>query len=145
MALTANRKLDEKLYPPVEYGYLVQSGAQVFRGSIAAICSDFTIIPAGSVGTPVAVAIVGICERQMNNAPLAVGAPVSSLFGPGPVRTRRGSFQLPFDAPPPASAIGTPVYAIDDQTVSLSSSAGAHLQCGVLEGFDEHGNPWVKF
>ena len=152
MALVADRKLDAREYPPVEYGYLVQANARVFRGSIVAICSDFTIIPAGSVGTPAAVAIVGIAERQLANVPGAQlpGGIQSSLNAPGAVRCRRGTFQVPFDALPPASAIGSPVYAVDDQTVSLSNGAtgggaATHLQCGTLEGFDQVGNPWVKF
>ena len=142
MALTADRKLDLREYPPVEYGYQVQVGARVFRGSIVAICSDFTLIPAGTVGTPAAVALVGIAERQEANTP-GVGIP-SSLNAPIAVRCRRGSFQLPFDVAPPASAINAPVYAVDDQTVSLSNNGGARLQLGTLEGFDQNGNPWVK-
>ena len=141
MALSADRKLDHREYGPVEYGYPVQSGFTVYRGSIVAICSDKTIIPAGAVGTPVAVACVGIAERQASN--IANAGIINSLNAPGAVRCRRGSFQVPFDAAPPASAIGSPVYAIDDQTVTLTQ--GAHLQCGTLEGFDAVGNPWVKF
>ena len=149
MALAADRKLDHRASYPSEYGYLVQSGAHVFRGSIVAICSDFTLIPAGTVGTPVAVAVVGIAERQMTGGNPATGAPVSSLNAPVAVRCRRGPFLLPFDTPPPASAIGAAVYAVDDQTVSLSNGAtgggaATHLQLGTLEGFDERGNPWVK-
>jgi hypothetical protein len=143
MALLADRKLDHRDHPPVEYGYSVQSGAQVWRGSIVAICSDFTLIPAGTTGSPAAVAIVGIAEHQQSN-PVSPGIAFASLQGPQRIRCRRGSFKLPFDTAPPASAINTPVYAVDDQTVSLSSSSGARLQVGVLEGFDETGNPWVK-
>ena len=150
MALAADRKLDHRQSLPVEYGYLVQSGAHVFRGSIVALCSDFTLIPAGTVGTPAAVAVVGISERQMVGGNPATGAPVSSLNAPVAIRCRKGSFQVPFDVAPPAAAIGAPVYAVDDQTVSLSNGAvgggaATHLQCGTLEGFDELGNPWVKF
>ena len=95
------------------------------------------------VGTPAAVVLVGIAERQMSNIPTA--GITSSLNAPGTyIRCRRGSFALPFDVAPPAAAIGTPVYAVDDQTVSLSSNSGARLQLGVLEGFDEKLNPWVK-
>ena len=68
----------------------------------------------------------------------------SSLRQAMAVRCRRGTFKLPFDVPPGAASINAPVYAVDDQTVSLSSNGGAHLQCGLLEGFDEKGNPWVK-
>ena len=142
MALSADRKLDVRQAVPVEYGYPVQSGAKVYRGSIVALCSDLTLVPAGTVGTPAAVVIAGIAEQQMANMPNT--GIISSLNTPVAVRCRRGSFQLPFDVTPPASAINTPVYAIDDQTVSLSSGGGAHLQIGVLEGFDERGNPWVK-
>ena len=143
MALSADRKLDYREYGTVEYGYLVQANFTVFRGSIVAICSDKTIIPAGATGSPAAVAIVGIAERQASN--ITTTGIASSINNPGPVRCRRGSFQVPFDAAPPASAIGAVVYAVDDQTVSLSSASGAHLACGTLEGFDQAGNPWVKF
>jgi hypothetical protein len=148
MALSADRKLDSRTTWPVEYGYLVAPGSIVYRGSIAAITAAFTIVPAGGPGAEV---IVGISERQMNGTPPAQGAPVSGLQPTTPiyVKCRKGSFMLPFDAAPPASAIGTPVYAIDDQTVSLSNGAvgggaATRLQCGVLEGFDQAGNPWVR-
>lgn len=149
MALSADRIVNHRQSIPVEYGYMVQAGAHVYRGSIVALCSDYTLIPAGSVGAPVAVAIVGIAARQQIGGPPPVGAVQSSLNSQTAVKCRKGSFQLPFDAPPPASAIGTPVYAIDDQTVSLSNGASGggaatHLQVGVLEGFDERGNPWTK-
>jgi hypothetical protein len=144
MALSADRKLDYREYGTVEYGYLVQQGFTVFRGSIVAICSDKTIIPNGAAGSPAAVAVVGIAERQASN--ITTAGITSSLNNPaGYVRCRRGSFQVPFDTAPPASAIGATVYAIDDQTVSLSSASGAHLPCGVLEGFDQAGNPWTRF
>ncbi len=151
--LSADRKLDHRQSLPVEYGYYVQGGAHVFRGSIVALCSDFTLIPNGAAqpaGSAPPVVIVGISERQMVGGNPSTGAPVSSLNAPVAIRCRRGSYQVPFDAPPPAAAINTPVFAIDDQTVSLSNGAvaggpPAHLQCGVLEGFDELGNPWVKF
>ena len=139
MALSADRKLDVREKVPVEFGYYVGSGFVVYRGSIVQIRADFTIVPAGSAGGLVS---VGIAERMQDNT--AYTGFTSSLRQPMAVRCRRGSWQLPFDAAPGAASIGAAVYAIDDQTVSLSSNSGAHLQCGLLEGFDERGNPWVK-
>ncbi len=139
MALSADRKLDVREKVPVEFGYYVGAGFIVYRGSIVAIRADFTIVPAGSAG---ALVNVGIAERMQSNLP-PTGF-TSSLQAPMAVRCRRGSWQLPFDVVPVAANIGAAVYAIDDQTVSLSSNSGAHLQCGVLEGFDERFNPWVR-
>jgi hypothetical protein len=143
MALTADRLLQFRTSAPRQtYAYSVQAGFKIWRGSIVAICGDETIVPAGATGAnPAIVKIVGIASHQQDNTSSQVPSPWS---GSAPVEIYRGVYQLPFDTAPTGANEGAAVYAIDDQTVSLSSSSGARLQVGTLDGFDELGNPYVS-
>ena len=141
MALAADAVILYRQGPsPNEFSYLVQSGQRVFRGSIVAPCADGTIAPNGAGTTPEA--IVGLAEVYQDQTGVA-GAVPSALSQTGRrVRCKRGTFQLPFDVAPTAANINAAVYAIDDQTVTLT--AGSHLRAGTLVGFDENGAPWVQ-
>ncbi|GAB0119474.1 hypothetical protein [Acidisoma sp. 7E03] len=142
MALAADRVLDFRAVAPHgRYGYAVQAGFKVYRGSIVALCGDKTIVPAGAASpNPAAVKVVGVASHQQDNTS---GALPGAWSGSGLVEVYRGWIALPFDAAPAGTNIGAPVYAVDDQTVSLSSSSNTRLQVGVLDGFDELGNPIV--
>jgi hypothetical protein len=141
LALAADRVLLVKQTQLAEFSYPVQTGARVFRGSIVALCSDGTIVPAGDgAASPGAVAIAGIAEHVQDNT--ASPTLPSGQSGPGRVRCRRGCFALPFDTAPTAANFKAAVYAVDDQTVTLTASG--HLAVGTLAGFDENGVPWVQ-
>jgi len=155
MALNADRALVRLAGPRVpEFANSVAAGFVVYRGSIVSLLSDGTIIPAG-MATPAGVTVVGnpgISSRYQNN--LSSQNIVGDNYGPGPVRVERGSWGLPFDAAPSWANFGASVYAIDDQTVSLSDGsspasgntpavAATRLKIGVLAGFDERGTPFV--
>jgi len=140
MALVADRALDRLATPSrtPEFGGTVASGYTLYRGSIAVVCADGTLVPAGSANTPSAmVAVLGIAEHQQINTANFPG--IGSFVGGGTsVKCERGSFALPFDAAPTWANFGAPVYAVDDQTVSLTqtpSGGSARLQVGVLIGF----------
>lgn len=141
--LTADRALLRRVGWENEFAYQVQAGSKVFRGSIVALCLDLTIVPAGSANTGAAQQAVAGVAAEFHDA---TGAGLPNEFAqPGRyVACLRGLFLLPFDAAPTAAAIHQPVYALDDQTVTLSQgTAPAHLQVGTLFGFDERGQPWV--
>jgi len=150
MALSADRALDRLATSPrtPEFGGTVAAGFTVYRGSIAVVCADGTIVPAGSVNTPATmVAVLGIAEHQQINAANfpGVGAFVG---GSNPVKCEKGAWALPFDTAPTWANLNAPVYAIDDQTVSLTetpSGGSARLQVGTLIGFDfSTGTPYVE-
>jgi len=150
MPLNADRTLVQKAAPVgPEFGHSVAAGYVVYRGSICAVCSDGTIVPAGSAAPngETLVAIVGLAQRMQNNLP---NQPVvGEQFGPGPVWVVRGTWGLPFaDAAPTWANFGQPVYAVDDQSVSLTetpSGGTARLQVGTFAGLDLDGNPFVTF
>ncbi|GAB6968393.1 hypothetical protein JCM25156A_24310 [Komagataeibacter kakiaceti JCM 25156] len=53
---------------------------------------------------------------------------------------------MPFDTAPTWANVGATVYAIDDETVSLTETpegGTARLQVGTLSGLDENGVPFV--
>ena len=143
MALTAGRLLPYRDgdYAP-EFAYPVQAGARVYRGSMVVLCSDGTLIPNGAApaGGATVVDFAGIAEHVQDNTGL--GTYPSGLSGPGSVRCRHGVFALPFDAAPTFTNVGSVVYGIDDQTVTLT--AGTHQAVGKLVGIDQYGTPWVQ-
>lgn len=144
MALSADRKIDWRLSPRrIGFAYPVAAGYRVFRNSLVTILQNGTLVPAGTASPPSpAVRVEGLAEHMQDNTATGTMLP-PEIAGPAPVLCNKGSFALPFDVAPTAAALGAPVYAIDDQTVSLSSNSGARLQAGVLDGFDTNGTPYV--
>lgn len=160
MALKADRIVAEKVVPHApEFGHGVAAGFRVYRGGIVAVCADGTIVPAGATGTPSQpVAIAGLARQFKDNGP---GASVlnGDMAGPHPIWVKKGCYALPFDAVPTWANVGQPVYAVDDETVSLSSgeksapasgesssassAASTRLQVGTLAGFELDGTPYV--
>ncbi|OUI98099.1 hypothetical protein [Acetobacter cibinongensis] len=127
------------------FGGNVAAGFAVKRGSIAAFCQDGTLVPAGSANTPSAiVAIGGICGHGQDNT--GTSNTYGATTGPGPVDMLNGCWALPFDAAPTWADKGKPVYAVDDETVSLTeapASGTARLQVGTLAGLETDGTPYV--
>lgn len=161
MALHSDRIVDEKAVPHApEFGHSVAAGFRVYRGSIVAVCADGTIVPAGSTGTPSQpVAIVGLARQFKDNSP-AASVLNGDMAGPHPIWVKKGCYALPFSETQPTWAnVGHPVYAVDDETVSLSSggtaapasgesssassAAPTRLQVGTLSGFELDGTPYV--
>lgn len=143
MPLAADVGVLYRLGPtPNEFGYLVQPGQRVFRGSVVALCADGTICPAGSATANAPVAIVGLAQVYQDQTG-AAGAIPSALSQSGRrVHCRRGTVQLPFDVAPTAANVNAAVYAVDDATLTLTATG--HLRAGTLVGFDEAGLPWVQ-
>lgn len=160
MALTRDRGLPEKQVPhAAEFGHSVAAGFRVYRGSIVAVCQDGTIVPAGTTAatpSPV-VAIAGIARQLKDNTAIDSVVQGNSV-GDHPISVKKGCFSLPFDVVPTWGDVGKPVYAVDDETVSLSSggtSAAAstgsgsapapstRLQVGTLAGLEPDGTPFV--
>ena len=146
--LTADRTLLRKMGPRrAMFAGPVAAGAALFRGSIAAVCPDGTLVPAGTQSPLFApVAILGIAKHQQlsTSGGLVTGDFVGSSTA---VECETGCFALPFDTAPSWANKGQPVYAVDDQTVSLTqtpSGGTARLQVGVLAGLDVDGTPYVE-
>lgn len=144
--LTTDRVLDQKQCStgPV-FGGSVANGFAVKKGSIAGICQDGTIVPAGTANPPTPiVAIGGICDRGQDNT--GTSNTYGASTGPGPVDMLNGCWALPFDVAPTWAAKGKPVYAVDDETVSLTETpdgGAARLQVGTLAGLETNGTPYV--
>lgn len=149
MALNRDRALDEmKAAIGPEFGHATAVGFRVYRGSIVAVCQDGTILPAASANPPSPmVAIAGVCRDFRDNTGSAI---VADMVGDEPVQVMRRTFALPFDVAPTWANVGAPVYAVDDETVTLTENAGTEaapvnrLQVGTLVGFDLSGTPYVK-
>lgn len=162
MALNRDRTVDEKAVPHApEFGHGVAAGFRVYRGSIVAVCAGGTIVPAGSTGIPSQpVAIVGLA-RQFKDNSQAGSVLNGDMAGPHPIWVKKGCYALPFDTAPTWADLGKPVYAVDDESVSLSAGGAApvvsggtasepastasstRLQVGTLAGLELDGTPYV--
>ncbi|MCX5497320.1 hypothetical protein OSH11_21665 [Kaistia dalseonensis] len=115
------------------YGYPVKAATRIFARTLVAVTATGLAVPAGTVG---AVAVVGVAGHHADNR-----------LGPdadGKIRVDREVFTFAFAGTAPTFAnIGSPVYAVDDNTVSLDSSSGTRLKAGTLDGIED-GTPWVR-
>ncbi|KXV50541.1 hypothetical protein AD945_01800 [Gluconobacter albidus] len=148
MALQSDRILVRADGPRLRpFGLVVATGQTVFRGSIAIVFSDGTIAPAGTAtpsGLTVAPQTAGIATHFQSN--VANPQVMSGQYGPAPVELDRGTYALPFDTAPTWDKLGSPVYAVDDETVSLTetpSGGSARTLVGTFAGLDETGTPFV--
>lgn len=144
--LTDDRALDRMAcgHSP-EFAHPVAAACRVYRGSIVALCQDGTIVQAGTDAPPSPiVAIEGVAQYGQDNS--GTSNVYGANSGPGLVPVRRGAWALPFDVAPTAANKGAAVYAVDDETVSLTetpASGPARLQVGTLTGIDSTGTPWT--
>lgn len=134
--LAADRVIPErKIAPGPEFPHMVAAGFRLFRNSITAVCADGTVVPAGSATT------------QYDNTG-AAGLVPDIDTAPG-VWIRKGCWALPFDVAPTWANVNAPVYAVDDETVTLTENAGTEaapanrLQVGTLAGLESDGTPYV--
>lgn len=146
MALTKDRVLPEKkISHAPEFPLTVAAGTRVFRGSICLVCQDGTVVAAGTAAPPSpVVACAGIARHAQDNT--GTSTVMSAQTGPGPLWCEKSCFGLPFDAPPTWANIKQPVYAVDDETVSLTetpASGAARIQVGTLAGLEADGTAYV--
>ncbi|NLI28412.1 MAG: hypothetical protein GX413_13730 [Acetobacter sp.] len=145
MALEKDAVLLEKRVPHgPEFPHQVADGVKLYRGSIVVVCQDGSLVlPQTATPASPAVAIVGLSDRQIDNSGSGLAPAIGDL---PPCSPRKGCFAIPFDAAPTWADYGKAVYAVDDETVSLTQTpdgGSARLQVGTIAGFDEAGNAFV--
>ncbi|ATJ89421.1 hypothetical protein HK16_10655 [Acetobacter senegalensis] len=146
MALSKDRTLPEKKVSHApEFALSVAAGFRVFRGSICIVCQDGSVVPAGTAAPPSpAVASAGIARHAQDNT--GTSTVMSAQVGSGPIWCEKSCFGLPFDEAPTWADVGKPVFAVDDETVSLTetpASGAARLQVGTLSGLEADGTAYV--
>jgi hypothetical protein len=118
-----------------EFGYAPTSGVVIYRGALLGLTAAGTVQPLQASGS---VAFAGLADRASNTA----GQPVVQSYVIG----LKGTWSLTVPGVTQAN-IGTylnvPVYATDDNTLTLSSNSGANLQIGTVAGID-NGQTYVN-
>lgn len=110
------------------FGYPVKAGVRFFGRGLVALTAMGLAVPAGHAE---AVVVVGSAELHLDNRDGADGdLHVNAL------RDVRG---FEFTATP--ADIGKPVYAVDDETITLDDTGG-RLKAGVVVGLGD-GLTWV--
>ncbi len=106
------------------YGYPVSAGTRLYKKALVAILAGGFAVPAGTAG---AVSVVGVAENAVDNR--------EGIDGDQRVRAVKSTFPFAFDVAPTFADIDKPVYAVDDDTVSLDGTG--KLKCGVLDGIED--------
>jgi len=115
------------------YGYGVKAVTIIYARTIVALTAGGLAVPAGHAD---AVVIAGVAKHHADNR--------DGFDGDGVLPVMKGdAYPFAFDAAPAYADIGKPVYAIDDNTVSLSDSGGTRLLAGTLDGI-EGGTAWTR-
>ena len=137
MALTAGRKIQER--PDKQYGWPLAAGATVQQGSLAMLVAG-AIAPAAPQATSAAAAavlVVGVVARV---------APPAPAHPPPVLPLRKGTFLFANSPGADAitlSAVGQPAYAVDDETVALTSSSSLRPRAGTIVDVESDG-VWVR-
>lgn len=114
----------------------VKANALIFVGAMVAIDATGFAVPAAAVA---ALRVIGRADQRADNTGGADGALR--------IRTHRGVFRYGNSAAADLIGlkdIGQPCYAVDDQTVALTSNSGARPQAGTIFDVDADG-VWVRF
>lgn len=109
------------------FGYPVKAGIRFFGRALIALTASGFAVP---VGHAEAVAFVGIANEGVDNRDGTDGASHVTVY-----RDVRG---FNFAATP--SDLNKPVYATDDETLTLDATTG--LRVGIITGMDD-GRVWV--
>lgn len=133
MALTSDRNTKSKSIEQ-SISYPVKGATKIFDGSIVAVVAGYAVPAADAAGAKV----VGIADWRADNTDGADGAIR--------VRVRRGVFLLkndPGGGAIVAANIGSFVYVLDDQTVSMTAGTNSVAAGEALE-LDPDGGVWVQ-
>ena len=135
VALTADRNTPARRgvdrEPPVKAGAVIYAG-----GMVAIDASGWAVAET----TAVNLKVIGRAEQRADNS--------AGANGDRRVRVGGGTYCYANSASADLIArkdIGSPCYAVDDQTVALTSGSSTRSVAGMIFDVDDGGGVWVKF
>lgn len=134
MVLTASRKVPEK--EGSRFNYPVAASAVIYKGALVAINTAGDLVPATASAT---LRVVGVARDTADNTGGAAGA-IRCEVKTGIFRFNNSTAG---EAVTEALALSHPVYAVDDETVSLTDNAGVRPIAGICTSVDSSG-VWVR-
>ncbi len=149
-ALTSDRNTQERLVETFDLP--IHAGVIIFRGALVAMNAAGEALRPQDAG---ATQIVGVAQTgSADFIPAGSSAPgqfpSGGLVGAGPAPTVRVRRKKAFAFVNSAGAdlitaanFGATAYAVDDQTVALTSNSGARLAAGIIRAVDQFG-VWVE-
>lgn len=129
-ALGAGRVTPEWVPNTIIRSYKMKANTQIWEGGIVAVGSDGYAVPGATSTSQVT---VGIAQESKLSG---------SSDGDTLILVHVGVFYVPTDATFDVTAIGSAVYTVNDQQVSLTGT-GRSL-AGVVEAVDGTANAWVR-
>lgn len=137
MALSAGRKIEERLGRDLSYP--VAAGVQIWQGGLVML--DTGVAKPAATGGNSTIAshyvVVGIADASVLGG---------AADGAVRVPLRRGWFKFKNSGGGDAivlSNVGAPCYAVDDQTVALTSNTNVRAKAGTIEDVESDG-VWVS-
>jgi hypothetical protein len=109
------------------------AAAVVYEGGMVAVNASGLLVPASASNT---IRVIGVATKTVDNAAGGLAGEVD-----------RGCFRFDNSADSDeitAAHIGAPCFAVDDQTVALTSNSGARPYAGIVLDVDDNG-VWVDF
>jgi Uncharacterized conserved protein (DUF2190) len=104
--------------------YPVKGGAVIYAGAMVCIGADGYAVPASDTA---GLKFMGVARAYVDNSAGASGSLQVEVW-------RRGCFNLAASGMALSNA-GDDVYALDDQTVGLTSASTNHIKCGVISEY----------
>lgn len=127
MAATINIHRRRRL--AAQYAYPVLAGVRIYGGTAVGVTADLVAVPAGHAAC---VALIGFADDTVDNRDKTTGSQQLGIS--------KGTFDIVLPGAL-AADIGKPVYAVDDNTFTLT--AGTSLKIGIVDAIDASG-VWLK-
>jgi hypothetical protein len=127
----------------------VEANTTVFLGSMVAINAAGNAVPASATTTTVnAQKVIGRGEYVVNGVPAQNAVNNPGVAGAVQIAVRKGVFMYSQDASITAASVGSPCFALDDNTLTATDRAsGASVQqfavAGQVVAIDASGEVWV--
>lgn len=129
----------------------LESNTTVYLGGMVAINSNGNAVPASATTTTAnALKVIGRADSVVGGVPGQNAVNNPGAAGAVQVRVRKGVFMYGQDGSVTAATVGSPCFAVDDNTVSANDRAsGASVQqyavAGQVVAVDASGEVWVDF
>ncbi len=129
----------------------VEANTTVYLGGMAAINSNGNAVPASATTTTAnTLKVIGRCDSVVGGIPGQNAVNNPGAAGALQINVRKGVFMYAQDGSITAASVGSPCFAIDDNTVSANDRAsGAAVQqyavAGQVVALDPSGEVWVDF
>ncbi len=150
-ALTSSRNTPEMADGGRIRVLAVEANTTIYLGSMVAVNANGNAVPASATTTTAnALKVIGRAEYVVGGIPGQNAVNNPGAAGAIQIAVRKGVFMYAQDSSVTTASVGSPCFAVDDNTVSANDRAsGAAVQqysaAGQVVAIDPSGEAWVDF